>query len=501
MNSPRACSLLVLGGGLAALSSGGCDGGVVFLDAGQTSPVFIVGVEGLNLPPVAESGLYLADEPFAIDPSDPAAGNAVGFFAHVAAASGAGVRMRMLPGPGIAPIEFESIAPPGIAAGAAPPWQLDEPGRSILRSGRGVYWVAASDEIDQQLGVVLPDRWSGPSIGIEVYSQTTASGDPLSGDRVELARDVYYLVAIGDSIVWGNGLRDQDKFSALIAQEIQRRTGRRVIRRVHAISGSRIMPRAGDIICRVSCNGEVQTANTPILSQVELIEAPDRVDLLLMDGCINDVGLGAILSPDTDDTALADATVRACHEDMLTLLRKVRAAAPRAGIVVTGYYPIVSLESTLPELVQLFLARGDETAGGAPDLVVSAADQSSVFVATAHGALRGAIEEFKLEAPAASVLFADPEFNEKNAMFASQALLWGLTSERIQTEAADEGLTLYPEDPMANLRAAGCFRNALVDPLGCVYASVGHPNVAGTRRYADSVLSVLEAHALIPPAP
>ena len=39
-------------------------------------------------------------------------------------------------------------------------------------------------------------------------------------DRIELVREFFYMATIGDSLMWGNGLRDEDKFPTLVANEI-----------------------------------------------------------------------------------------------------------------------------------------------------------------------------------------------------------------------------------------------------------------------------------------
>ena len=57
---------------------------------------------------------------------------------------------------------------------------------------------------------------------------------------------------------------------------------------------------------------------------------------------------------------------------------------------------------------------------------------------------------------------------------------------------------IFPEDNMAKLRAEGCLGATVADPLECIYASVGHPNVTGARVYANRILEALETGGLIP---
>ncbi|HOB73229.1 MAG TPA: SGNH/GDSL hydrolase family protein [Phycisphaerae bacterium] len=492
------CLLLTAAGGCGPMDLLGLtdDGGAVF----------ILDVERLASPTVTEPGLYRPEFVFPIDPNDPSSPRAAGFFLEIAADAPERLEMRALGGPGVAPTPLKRISPLAGEALASPTgWDLPEEARTLLLDGVGVFWLDAPPRrgrvLYQRVGVVLPDTWSGASITLDVCIAPSPTGAVMPGAHIELARDFFYMAAIGDSVMWGNGLREPDKFSRRVAAEIERRTGRRVVLQVHAISGVRIVPSPEDVICRVRCNGEVQTATTSVTAQVDLLEAPERLELVLMDGCINDVGLLRILNTDTQPEALAELTHQFCHDEMLKLLDKTRLAAPAAKIVVTGYYDIVSLESRLPELAQYILASGvdDDPSGlgAAPEI----AEQTRLFREIAHASLSAAVEETNAAAAEpARIAFVDPGFGPQNALFASETLLWGLTADRIQQAAANEGLTLFPEDPLADLRATGCFNNRLVNPLGCLYASVGHPNPAGAKRYAEAIIPVLEQFGVIPAA-
>ena len=54
------------------------------------------------------------------------------------------------------------------------------------------------------------------------------------------------------------------------------------------------------------------------------------------------------------------------------------------------------------------------------------------------------------------------------------------------------------EDPLAEFRAKLCFQAVIVDPISCLYASVGHPNPTGARVYAAAILQALETNGIIP---
>lgn len=489
---------------LAGAAASGCEPAGLLGGPEDAGAVFIVATERLAPPAVAEPNLYRPDFIFAIDPANPSAGQAAGFFLEIATASPGRLKMCVLTGAGNPPAALVRISPPDSESLQSPDgWLMPIEARDLLLAGQGLFWLdgapGGNGVFRQRVGVALPDTWTQPSITLKAYTVDSASGEALQPAAIELAHDFFYMAAIGDSVIWGNGLREHQKFSHLVAAEIQRRTGQRVILQVHAISGVPIVPRSDEVICRVRCNGEVQTATTSVTSQVDLLEAPQSLHLVLMDGCINDVGVDQILNTDTRQEALVELTRSVCHDEMLKLLRKVRSAAPQARIVVTGYFDIISAESKLPELAQYIFVHGTGQDPTGLGVAREIADQSRLFQETSAASLAAAVQEANAEAgEPAMIAFTDPGFGPQNALFASESLLWGLTADRIQQRAADEGLTLFPEDPLADLRATGCLNNKLVDPIPCLYASVGHPNPAGALRYAEVIISALEQLGVIP---
>lgn len=477
---------------------GGCGLLDLLLPADESNVVLITGVDGLAEPLVSQSGLYRPTLTFPIEADNPAAGEAAGFLADLALPSPERLRMRLIVNDGALPITLLNIAPPANGTLLAPAgWELPLEARQALRGGTGVYWLADATATDARVGVVLPNGWSEASVRLQLYTTTTADGHPVTPTELELAHDFFYLAAVGDSVVWGNGLAERDKFSRRVASEIQQRTQRRVVLQVHAISGARIVPDPTDIICRVHCNGEVQQASTSVMTQVDLLVAPEALELVLVDGCINDIGVSTILSPMTLPDDLASLVQSACHDEMVKLLEKVRAAAPAAAIVVSGYYPILSAESSPPEASQYFAVQSVDTATDETDTLDDAVSNATAFYSFSTQALAAAVQDANPEGTA-RIALADAGFGPENALFASDPLLWGLTANRVQQAAADQGLTLYPEDPLASLRAGICFRGGIPDPLSCLYASVGHPNPAGAERFADAIIAQLAQLGVIP---
>jgi lysophospholipase L1-like esterase len=483
-------------------AAGGCQLSSLLDGSTGSSQVYIISVEQLSPPAVTEPDLYKPDFTFPIDLDDPAAGQAAGFFLNLTTADPSQLQMRLLSGSDATPIVLQRISPlPNDTIASPAGGNLPDQAREPLRAGQGVFWL--TDESvrgpNHRAAVALPDTWTQPSVMLQIYTATTAAGAPLLPAQIELAHDFFYMAAIGDSVVWGNGLLEPQKFTRLIAAEIQRRTRRRVVLQVQALSGARIVPDPADVICRIHCNGEIEQAGTSITTQVDLLEAPELLELVLMDGCINDVGVSAILNANTLPEALTDQTHTSCHDEMLKLVQKVRSAIPVAAIIVTGYYPIVSMDSNARNLAQFFTANSVSSDPAGLGVIQQIVERSSLFFDTSTQSLATAVEDANAAAGgSAGIAFANPGFGPENAVFASQPLLWGLTADRIQQQAADQGFTLFPEDPLATLRATQCFASTVPDPLTCLYASVGHPNPAGAQRYADAIIPLLEQLGIVP---
>ena len=61
-------------------------------------------------------------------------------------------------------------------------------------------------------------------------------------------------------------------------------------------------------------------------------------------------------------------------------------------------------------------------------------------------------------------------------------------------------VTLFPEDPIFGARNSACSSPLQeVGLIGCIYASVGHPNPPGERAYANAIINRLREFGLLAP--
>ena len=317
----------------------------------------------------------------------------------------------------------------------------------------------------------------------------------------------FNIIVLGDSAIWGQGLLDSEKYATLVGDALKTRLGRQVAVFNFAHSGAVIEPDAADAAGYV-VGREVPTKAPSITAQVMLAKndlasrgiGSSDVDLVLIDGGINDVGLGSILGtsvlPGADYYAnLEKKTQQNCVDRMAALLPTLMTTFNGAKIVVLGYWQIVSEHSRWSEVATLLCALGLVGGGPAgclasllatPVLQDQLIKSSRVFHDTSSKGLGTVV--YHLDPAGKRLLFVDPAFGTGNA-YGTPPLSGGE-----QTTFLWLANLTNPPDPVRDGRAAQCRAaggtNA-VDPV-CYDASMGHPNIEGAKQYALRIGAELE---------
>src|SRR5438270_2761966 len=129
----------------------------------------------------------------------------------------------------------------------------------------------------------------------------------------------FRIVVLGDSVPWGQGLEPAEKFHALVQAAIPNSESSLL-----AHSGATIG--VGVPLTEAQVDGEVPTAYLTILQQCGAFDdAPETVDLVIINGGINDINFRFIINPLTDSAHLKDSIRQHCFQDMKTLLERVAA--------------------------------------------------------------------------------------------------------------------------------------------------------------------------------
>lgn len=315
------------------------------------------------------------------------------------------------------------------------------------------------------------------------------------------------IVVCGDSVIWGQGLEDRQKYSALVHEFLRAKWPGFDIRRHTPAHSGAIIGIDKNSGMDLAIDPEVPVSDPTIYHQLvqyrdKPAEAAD-VTLLLLNGGANDVNFRRILDPTIDANNTRERTRRFCYGDMLKLLNESVQLFPNARIVVTGYYPIIS-EHTLPAYIPVLTASFGLMLGGLPGGIVGGVlsgwareniiNNCKVFATTANHGLQDAVNEVNqiliTQGDQPRAAFAVPDFRSKHAFMAPDSHLFGLKATIDPTEP------FLPADALVSHRVGVCHaaRNSgrIDDYRICKLASVGHPNAKGARAYADTIIPILD---------
>lgn len=323
----------------------------------------------------------------------------------------------------------------------------------------------------------------------EGRSQRAASSDPV-------------FLALGDSIVWGQGLNRDDKICyrvarklGLSAQDVENlaHSGAAAIARgtpsAPPITDPDYRSRNDDV------TGELPRANPTILEQAMFYNGKsDVVRYVLIDGSIGDVHILNILNPFFSEEQLLQLIEQHCHREMAVLLKYVAAkfSNPKCQIGVIGYFPILSSKSRIINAASFLFALFGRH--GLPPTTYRTTDDVSAdlfklpveFWRKSDEALKTAVAETADE----RLKFVPSGFSEDNALFASNPLL--------REPRLVPGHILDPvDDKRYQERVTTCdkYEDDLYggsDPwhgLDCRDASLGHPTELGADRYVDQIMT------------
>jgi lysophospholipase L1-like esterase len=390
-------------------------------------------------------------------------------------------------------------------------------------------------------------------IGIPAASKTYGSQA-----QSKRTKRPFRMLVLGDSVMWGQGLEDEHKFSYKIREWIcaQRNGGScqnkdDVQIHVEAHSGAVIAQPSGDeskkeeerftrIDAPVKYPGEVNHKYPSVWGQVDLARRyyeansipPSEVDLIFVNGGINDMGAPKILLPFFGGS-VTDFARKYCEADMKLLLEKVASTFPNARIVVPGYFPLVSIntpDNIVAETIgYLFLGKkekanekgaiekastkpADEVAPKPSNWLRNLAKRSQQWADASNNAFQAAVKSFnsggsalplvgkKIPAPPPTAsmraLFVVIPFRNENAYAAKEAFLWKLIPRppdvEIECAGKDSLKKLIASDELQTKRPCMCDQVGKGDDLICLWAGAFHPNVQGADLYFRSITKELE---------
>ncbi|HEV7472631.1 MAG TPA: SGNH/GDSL hydrolase family protein [Pyrinomonadaceae bacterium] len=336
--------------------------------------------------------------------------------------------------------------------------------------------------------------------------------------------DPLQMLVLGDSIMWGQGLREEEKFSSRVKCWLQEKIKREVNVHVEAHSGAIISGSAAAQPGFISGNGEVNSTWPTINQQLDHAinfyqESRTSPSLILLDGCINDVGVKNLLAASTTLEDLRAQARARCGDDMQALLQRVRNGFPHAQVIVTGYYPIVSAQTADNAFLRLLVKKLNNQKPEAPRMTDKEMRQRLIAISdewykTSTASLYEAVVKTNSAGGPGlfpKVSFVEIQFGPEHVFAAPDSLLWNFMFAATNLSGLTKvivllsfGTTAYkPNDHMRESRVKSC-EATFKKPKGikedkkqkaaredlfliCRYASLGHPNQMGALVYTEAI--------------
>jgi hypothetical protein len=194
------------------------------------------------------------------------------------------------------------------------------------------------------------------SVASAVQAQSCATNlyPPSTAPSPGTGAQPFSILAFGTSIMWGDGLLQSHTMRYQIADWISASTQRPVqlITFAHsaAVLGSPAQTNAAPLPISVE-PGDLNNAMPSVDQQIACAAANPALasaELILIEGCINDIGAERIAYPWTESGPLITDTDEFCGKTHMGVeLKQIAASFHHATVVVVGYYPLISSRSSI----------------------------------------------------------------------------------------------------------------------------------------------------------
>jgi lysophospholipase L1-like esterase len=327
----------------------------------------------------------------------------------------------------------------------------------------------------------------------------------------------FNMLVLGDSILWGQGLKEQNKTWFLVKTWLQT-NGQDVRERIEAHAGAMIGTPGAEMPKPLTVPGEIAspypTLHDQIDNAVRSYVDPSHVDLVLVDGCINDVNARRFLNAGNTPEAIQALAQEKCGAPVEALLMRIASAFPNAHIIVSGYYPVFS-DKTPRDFFMRALAKRFYAALVPNGPKISSREMlarltiiSAAWYAASNRTLGDAVARTNARLAARGtrqrVLFARVAFEPEHAFSARKSQLWGFDASflrKLLVVVTLGKVDLRTNDEVSSLRSSLCrdFYKSVPGEsedekrlrqdrlMVCRLAAIAHPNRKGAVLYAEAI--------------
>ena len=331
----------------------------------------------------------------------------------------------------------------------------------------------------------------------------------------------FEMLVVGDSLVWGQGLEEKDKFYTLFGDWLRKDAFGRpsdvnIKIKAHSGSTAKFHPDEAEKYKKAGRDEtypfkpEVNVSFPSIFKQIDVAADEYRTvgtsgaDLIMLTGCITDITTSRVYNPKGDDDELRREVQKYCRDDMYDVIERAAELNPKALIAVVGYFPAIGSKSSSKRLLNAWLealgASGFRKAMLNNPIIrplffnklkKRAMERSHIWLEESDKNLRSAVDKL------------NTKYGTTRAVFIKSPLTLDDATETPNTKLFRMGKNGVVADPMAKSRIKDC-NDALpklktetgIDfPIRlCEIAAIGHPDAAGARAYAETLKTTLTPH-------
>lgn len=327
----------------------------------------------------------------------------------------------------------------------------------------------------------------------------------------------FELLIVGDSLIWGGGLKEEQKFSTLTHNWLREVfAGRRAVNvknNSHSGATLTLHQNEADLLAKAGQDEgkyyppEVNVSFPSVKKQLEMAAAEygdvnrGKVDLIMLSGGLTDISTAGILNPKGDNDELKRDVEKYCYGSMLEVLTRAGELFPNAFIGVVGYFPILSEKTDTGRLFNGMLEAYEFPRMFKPmvnnpimrplmfkKMKKKAIVRSRIWIADSDRHLAAAVNKFNGELKKPRAVFIKGPVTEDNCFETPNTLLIrmgrkGRVDDFVYDERKAQCNAALPELEK---------KTGIKYPLRfCELAAVGHPNVEGAKAYAESIKTVL----------
>jgi lysophospholipase L1-like esterase len=332
------------------------------------------------------------------------------------------------------------------------------------------------------------------------------------------------MLVLGDSILWGQGLKNEHKSWYLVKAWLEETAGVHVRERIEAHAGAVIGAVGTAPPKSLTVYGEISSAWPTLHDQIDNalrgVDDASTVDLVLVNGCINDVNARRLMNAANTPEGIKTLAQEKCSAPVEALLNRLALLFPNAHVIVSGYFPVISEKTPhdlfMRKLAKIFYAptASDGSRLDEKKLLDRLALVSAAWYEASNHWLMEAVAKVNdglvMRRSRQRVLFARVPFQPENAFGARDSQLWGFNASTLRKLLAVftwGKVSLHANDEVRNQRSSVCdefFKRIKGETeeqkrarkdllLGCRLAAIAHPNRKGAVTYAEAIKNQIQS--------